>query len=167
MKPPSPREDAPIGGVRHHDQMSDARPPRPDIRESNKTVIARYRETGGRDEEQKALVLLTTTGAKTGQRHTTPVCVQQDGDRLIVAGTMGGTPRHPQWYRNLTANPELTVEFRGEQYQAKATTVPNGPERDQLFARMNEVIPGAYGYQDRCRDHRQIPVVALERVVEA
>ena len=143
--------------------MSDARPPRPDIRESNKTVIARYRETRGRDDEQRALVLLTTTGAKTGQMHTTPVCVQQDGDRLIVAGTMGGASRHPQWYRNLIAHPELTVEFRGEQYRAKAITVANGPERDRLFARMNEVIPGAYGYQDRCRDHRQIPVIALER----
>ncbi len=150
----------------HHDHMSDPRPPRLDIRETNKTVIARYRETGGRGGEQKALVLLTTTGAKTGQMHTTPVCVQRDGDRLIVAGTMGGYPRHPQWYRNLVANPELTVEYRGEQYRARATTVPNGPERDRLFARMNEVIPGAYGYQDRCRDQRQIPVVALQRVLE-
>ena len=99
--------------------------------------------------------------------HTTPVCVQRDGDRLIVAGTMGGYSRHPQWYRNLVANPELTVEYRGEQYRARATTVPNGPEREWLFARMSEVIPGAYRYQDRCRDYRQIPVVALERVPRA
>ena len=89
----------------HHDQMSDPRPPRPDIRETNKTVIAHYRETAGHDEDQKAIVLVTTTGAKTGQMHTTPVCVQRDGDRLIVAGTMGGYSRHPQWYRNLLLIP--------------------------------------------------------------
>ena len=65
------------------------------------------------------------------------------------------------------ANPELTVEYRGEQYRARATTVPNGPDRDRLSARMSGVIPGAYGYQDRYRDYRQVPVVPLERVVPA
>jgi deazaflavin-dependent oxidoreductase (nitroreductase family) len=144
--------------------MTDAATPRIDIRERNREIVARYRETGGAGDDQAAFVVLTTTGAKSGNEHVTPVCVQQDGDRLIVAGTMGGMPRHPQWYRNLVANPELTVEFRGATYRARAETLPNGPERDALFARMNEVIPGAYGYQDRCRDQRQIPIVALVRV---
>ncbi len=138
--------------------------PRPDIRESNKAVISGYRASGGRGEGQEALVLLTTTGAKSGQAHTTPVCVQEDGDRLIVAGSMGGMSRHPQWYRNLLAHPELVVEYRGESYRARAETVPNSSERDVLFGRMNEVIHGLYGYQDRCRDRRQIPIVALERM---
>src|ERR1700728_2539019 len=141
--------------------MTDASPPRIDIRETNKQVISRYRDSGGTGEGEAALVLLTTVGARSGNSHTTPVCVQEDGQRLIVAGTMGGRPTHPQWYRNLLANPELTVEYRGAKYQARATTLLNSPERDALFARMSEVIPGIYGYQDRAAPFRQIPIVAL------
>jgi deazaflavin-dependent oxidoreductase (nitroreductase family) len=145
--------------------MTEASPAVTDIRETNKDVIARYRASGGTGEGQAALVLLTTSGARTGQPHTTPVCVQEDHDRLVVAGSKGGMRTHPQWYRNLVANPELTVEFRGDRYQARAVVVPNSPDRDRLFARMNEVIPGLYGYQDRAANHRQIPVVSLERIV--
>jgi deazaflavin-dependent oxidoreductase (nitroreductase family) len=146
--------------------MTDARPPRIDIRETNKQVISRYRDSGGANPDDAALVLLTTTGAHSGKTHTTPVCVQEDGNRLIVAGTMGGLPKHPQWYRNLLANPELTVEYRGDTYRAKATTLPNSPDRDALFARMSEVIPGIYEYQDRAAPFRQIPIVALEPILE-
>ena len=144
--------------------MTDARPPRIDIRETNKGVISRYRESGGTGEGDAALVPLTTTGARSGKPHTTPVCVQADGNRLIVAGTKGGLPKPPQWYQNLLANPELTVEYRGDTYQAKATTLPNGPERDALFARMREVIPDIYSYQDRAAPFRQIPIVSLEPI---
>jgi deazaflavin-dependent oxidoreductase (nitroreductase family) len=144
--------------------MTDARPAPTDIRETNKDVIARYRAGDGTGEGMQRLVLITTVGARTGNPHTTPVCVQEDGDRLIIAGSRGGRPSNPQWYRNLLANPEVTVEYRAERYQARATTVPNSPERDALFARMDEVIPGLYGYQDRAAPHRQIPVIALERI---
>src|SRR5215510_4466306 len=143
--------------------MTDTSGARPDIRETNTGVIASYRASGGTGEGQDRLVVVTTTGAKSGVQHTTPVCVREDGDALVIAGTMGGNRRHPQWYRNLVANPEVTVEYRGDTFQARASTVENGPERDELFARMNEVIPGMYGYQDRCREFRQIPIVRLER----
>ncbi|HLG68324.1 MAG TPA: nitroreductase/quinone reductase family protein [Acidimicrobiales bacterium] len=133
-----------------------------DIRERNRDVIARYRATGGTGEGLSALLLLTTIGNRSGKPHTTPVCVQEDGDRLVIAGSMGGLPTNPQWYRNILAHPEVTVEHRGRMFRARATTVPNGPERDVLFARMNEVIPGLYGYQDRAAPYRQIPVVVLE-----
>jgi deazaflavin-dependent oxidoreductase (nitroreductase family) len=138
--------------------------PRTDIRQRNTEVIARYRETGGTGEGLASLVLLTTTGARSGQPHTTPVCVQEDGDRLVVAGSMGGMRVHPQWYRNLVANPELTVEYRGKTFRARATTVANSLERDALFAKMNEVIGGLYGYQDRAAPYRQIPIVSLEAI---
>jgi deazaflavin-dependent oxidoreductase (nitroreductase family) len=145
--------------------MTDARPPRIDIREQNKLVIERFRQTGGEAAEgQMPLVLLTTTGAKSGNQHTTPVCVREDGDALVVAGTKGGTRTPPQWYRNLQANPELTVEYLGDTYRATATTVPNSTDRDRLFEMMSKVIPGIYGYQDRCAEHRQIPIVRLERL---
>jgi len=144
--------------------MTESPPAKTDIRDTNKDVIARYRASDGKGEGLEALVLLTTSGERSGKPHTTPVCVQQDGDRLIVAGSKGGLPSHPQWYRNLLANAELTVEYRGETYRARASTVLNGPGRDALFARMSTVIPGLYEYQDRAASHRQIPVVALERI---
>jgi deazaflavin-dependent oxidoreductase (nitroreductase family) len=92
--------------------MSDLQPRRTDMREFNKGVIANYRATGGKDGDGalQPLVLLTTVGAKSGREHTTPVNVRKDGDDLIVAGTKGGYPTHPQWYQNLQSNPELTVE---------------------------------------------------------
>jgi deazaflavin-dependent oxidoreductase (nitroreductase family) len=143
------------------------RPPRVDIREQNKAVIANFRETGGAPAEgSMPLVLLTTTGAKSGKQHTTPVCVREDGDDLIVAGSKGGTRTHPQWYRNLEADPELTVEYLGDTYRARATVVPNSLDRNRLFDMMSEVIIGLYQYQDRCRDHRQIPIIRLERIDE-
>jgi deazaflavin-dependent oxidoreductase (nitroreductase family) len=133
-----------------------------DMRERNKKVIPRYRESSGMGEGMEYLVLLGTTGASSGKTHLTPVCVQQEGDDLIVAASMGGVPANPQWYDNLLADPELTIEFRGRTYRARATTVANGPERDALFARMSEVIPGLYGYQDRAAPFRQIPIIRLQ-----
>jgi deazaflavin-dependent oxidoreductase (nitroreductase family) len=144
--------------------MADEKPTPPvDIRDTNKTVIADYRAQSGDVGDRAPLVLLTTIGAKSGNPHTTPVCVGTDGDDLIVAGSMGGRSRHPQWYRNLVADPELTVEYMGDKYQARATTVSNSAERDGLFAQMSQYIQGLYGYQDRCREHRQIPIVRLQR----
>src|SRR5690349_12443741 len=98
------------------------------------------------------MVILSTTGERTGRIHVKPVSVIEDGDDLVVAGSAGGQARHPQWYRNLCAHPELTVEYAGATWPARAETVPNGTERDQLVARLDAVIFGIYGYQDRCRD---------------
>jgi deazaflavin-dependent oxidoreductase (nitroreductase family) len=134
------------------------------LRRRNEDVIARYRAQRGDGGGLEALILLTTTGGRTGLPHTTPVCFQADEERLIVAGSVGGLPRHPQWYYNLVAHAEVEVEHLTDRYRALATTVLNGPERDRLFARMSIVIPGLYGYQDRAADHRQIPIVALERI---
>ncbi|MEO8695479.1 MAG: nitroreductase/quinone reductase family protein [Acidimicrobiales bacterium] len=146
--------------------MTDAKPPRTDLREFNKGLIADYRANGGTDGDGalQPIVLLSTIGRKSGREYTTPVNVREDGDDLIVAGTKGGYPTHPQWYSNLQSNPELTVEYHGDSWRARAITVDNGPDRDRLFAMMVEIIPGAYGYQDKCRDQRQIPVVRLQRI---
>jgi deazaflavin-dependent oxidoreductase (nitroreductase family) len=141
------------------------RPVRIDMREQNKGIIAAFRANGGQLVGlADPLVLLTTIGAKSSHPHTTPVCVREDNGRLVVAGSVGGQPDHPQWYKNLVANPELTVEYLGDTYQARATTVENSPDRDRLFDMMSKVIVGIYGYQDRCRDDRQIPIVSLDRI---
>jgi deazaflavin-dependent oxidoreductase (nitroreductase family) len=133
-----------------------------DRRSRDDAVVAELRAGGGRsDGGGMPLVLLHTTGSVSGRLHLKPVCVREDGADLIVAATMGGNPRHPQWYVNLVAHPTMTVEYQGETFTATATTVPNSVDRDRLFAMMAEVIQGMYGYQDRCRDQRQIPIVRL------
>jgi deazaflavin-dependent oxidoreductase (nitroreductase family) len=129
----------------------------------NDEVMAELRAHGGRTAAGQVLVILTITGARTGRVFTKPVCVREDGDDLIVAASAGGQPGHPQWYRNLVAHPGLTVEYLGQSFPAEAATVANSPDRDRLFRLMSEQIPGLYGYQDRCRDTRQIPVVRLRR----
>jgi deazaflavin-dependent oxidoreductase (nitroreductase family) len=140
------------------------RVPRPDIRDTNRQVIDEYRQhrrytgAGG-----MPLVLLTTTGRSSGRPHTTPVAVQVDADRLVVAASMGGLPRHPQWYENALVDPGITVEHRGETFRARAQTVEDPAERDRLFRLMNEVIPDLHRYQEKAADSRQIPIVTLTR----
>ena len=81
------------------------------------------------DDGTAPLVLITTVGTNTGNEHITPVCVVQDGVDLVVAGSAGGRSVHPQWYKNLAAKGEVTVEYLGDTYRARATAVPNSLER--------------------------------------
>lgn len=129
----------------------------------NENLIAEYRANGGRVSGQFAgapLLLLTTTGAKSGQPRTTPLAYTADGDRLLVIASKGGAPTHPDWYHNLRANPEVTVELGTEAFSARAT-VPEGEERDRLVDQMAEQMPGFADYQRNTT--RRIPVVVLER----
>jgi deazaflavin-dependent oxidoreductase (nitroreductase family) len=138
------------------------------MREQNEQLMAQYRANAGRAADGSVMpqVIVTTTGRRTGKLHSTPVNVIEDGGSLVIAGSKGGLPEHPQWYLNLQADPALTVEYLGDTYAATATVVPNGAERDRLYALMSGVIPGLYRYQDRCRDSRQIPVIRLERAAD-
>jgi deazaflavin-dependent oxidoreductase (nitroreductase family) len=129
----------------------------------NEQIMAEMRANGGRTAAGQTLVILTITGAKSGQRHERPVCVREDGADLVIAASAGGQPKPPQWYRNLVVNPDITVEYLGESYAARVSTVPNSLDRDRLFQMLSEEITGLYGYQDRCRDTRQIPVIRLRR----
>src|SRR5262245_27558685 len=114
--------------------MTEESPVRIDFRERNKGVIADFRANAGRNEGRAwPLVLLTTKGAKTGKPHVAPVCVREYRGNLVVAASTGGMRKHPQWYENLRAEPELTVEYLGDTYRARASTVRNGVERDHLF----------------------------------
>src|SRR5262245_27605328 len=114
-------------------------------------IMAELRSHGGRLQSGQTLVILTITGAQSGQKHEKPVCVREDGPDLVVAASAGGQRVHPQWYHNLVVNPEMTVEYLGKTFPARATTEANGPDRDRLFQMMSEEIVGLYGYQDRCR----------------
>lgn len=123
-----------------------------------------FRENGGQVTGMFAgapLVLLTTTGAKSGTRRTTPVVYTRDGDRIVVIASKGGAPTHPDWYHNLVAHPEVTVELPDETYEARAI-VPTGEERERLYRAQADLMPNFDEYQQKTT--RQIPVVVLERV---
>ncbi|MEI5527992.1 nitroreductase/quinone reductase family protein [Streptomyces brasiliscabiei] len=122
---------------------------------------ARHGEVGGYFEGAR-LILLTTTGARTGNRHTTPLGYLPDGDgTILVIASAGGSPKHPDWYRNITADPRVTVESGVFTYEAEAVVL-DGEERDRAFARAVESEPGWAEYQ--AKTDRTIPVVALREI---
>jgi deazaflavin-dependent oxidoreductase (nitroreductase family) len=132
--------------------------------ERNARVIAEFRASRGAPGGPGAgrpLLLLTTTGAKTGKQRTTPLAYLADGERLLIFASKGGSPTNPDWYHNLVANPQVTVEVGSETYQAQATVLC-GEERDRLFARQAAAMPNFGEYQQRTK--RKIPVIALSRM---
>lgn len=128
----------------------------------NHAVIEEFRANHGRvggPFEGARLILLTTTGARTGRNHTVPLGYLPDGgDRLLVIGSAGGSPHHPQWYRNLLARPRAIIEDGVFRYPADAAILA-GTERDSGFARAVEADPGWLTYQEQ--SGRTLPVVAL------
>ncbi|MDQ1481434.1 MAG: hypothetical protein QOI44_2295 [Actinomycetota bacterium] len=134
------------------------------VNDFNSNLIAEFRAGDGKvggPFEGAPLLLLTTTGAKTRRKHTTPLVYQQDGDRIVVFGSKGGAPSHPAWYHNLVANPTVTVELPAETFEARAVTVEGG-ERDRIWSAQKELMPGFADYE--AKTDRQIPVIVLERV---
>ena len=130
-------------------------------RERNTQIIAEFRANRGRvggHFEGRTLLLLTTTGAKTDIAHTTPVLFLRDGDRYVIFGSNGGAPRHPGWYHNVRANPDVLVEVGTESFPAQAAVL-EGQERDVLFRRQADRDPSFDEYQDGMA--RVMPVVAL------
>ncbi|MFD0660427.1 nitroreductase family deazaflavin-dependent oxidoreductase [Thermocatellispora tengchongensis] len=131
----------------------------------NRQIIEEFRANRGRvggPFEGARLILLTTTGARSGAPHTTPLGYLPDGgDRILVIASAGGSPRHPDWYRNLLAHPRATVENGVFTYEAEAEVLEGG-ERDRIFARAVEADPGWAAYQDKAG--RVLPVVALRQV---
>jgi deazaflavin-dependent oxidoreductase (nitroreductase family) len=131
----------------------------------NAPVIEEYRATGGHVTGRfggRPLLLLTTTGVKSGQPRVTPLNYSTDGGRLVVIASKGGSPTHPDWYRNLVANPEVTVELGKERFRARATTAEE-PERTRLLHQQAARMPFFAEYE-RQVTARKIPVVILERL---
>lgn len=130
----------------------------------NQQIIDEFRANRGQVGGQFAgsrLLLLTTTGARSGAPHTVPLGYLPDGERILIIGSAFGGPEHPAWFRNLTANPRVTVELGIFSYDATATVL-SGDERDRLFARAAEADPGWADYQ--AKTTRKLPVVALTEV---
>jgi deazaflavin-dependent oxidoreductase (nitroreductase family) len=106
------------------------------------------------------LMLLTTTGARTGRRRAVPLTYLPDGDRYIVTAGNAGSDRHPAWYHNLIANPEVTVEVGSEAFEGVAI-VADETEHRALYERFAAAYPQADGYQSLTA--RRIPVIILTR----
>lgn len=130
----------------------------------NEKLIAEFRANGGQVTgifAGRPLLLLTTTGRKSGAPRTMPLVYSTDGDRLVVIASKGGAPTNPDWYYNLVANPEVTVELGAETFQARAT-VAEGAERERLYDQQAATMPAFAEYKQKTT--REIPVVVLERV---
>jgi proline iminopeptidase len=127
--------------------------------------VRRYRETDGEVghiwKEGSTILLLTTTGRRTGRETTTPLIYGLDGDTPVIVASKGGAPEHPGWFENLVKSPEVGVQIGGDRFGARAR-VAEGEERERLWERMNEIWPHYDEYATRT--DRVIPVVVLERM---
>jgi proline iminopeptidase len=127
--------------------------------------VRRYQETDGEEgyiwREGSTILLLTTTGRTSGNESTTPLIFGLDGDNPVIVASKGGTPEHPGWYRNLSKNPEVGVQIKGEKFRARARDA-EGDERERLWKQMNGIWPHYDEYQEKT--DRVIPVVVLERI---
>ena len=130
----------------------------------NEKIIDEFRanagKVGGRF-EGAPLLLLHTTGAKTGRTRVKPLAYRRDGDRVVVFGTKGGAPTNPEWYYNIRANPRVTVEVGSDRFEADARVAPPD-ERDRIWRLQTQEVPVMADYQEKT--DRTIPVVILERV---
>jgi deazaflavin-dependent oxidoreductase (nitroreductase family) len=134
----------------------------------NETLIEDLRAHDGQATsgpfQGRPVLILTTTGAKSGERRETPLAYTGDGDDIVIVASMGGAPRNPAWYHNLVANPRVTVELGGDTFQADAR-VTDPEERRRLYDRHAEVYPGFREYE--AKTSRLIPVIVLKRVAAA
>ncbi|HEY5729356.1 MAG TPA: nitroreductase family deazaflavin-dependent oxidoreductase [Anaerolineales bacterium] len=127
----------------------------------NKKIIDEFRANDGKvggHFEGKTLLLLHTTGAKSGQERINPTAYVKDGERFVIIASKGGSPTNPDWYYNLTANPLATVEVGTETFQVRAE-VAEEPERTRLYNKMVEMMSGFDDY--RHKTTRVIPVFVL------
>lgn len=125
--------------------------------------VRAYRETGGErgyNWRGTTILLLSTSGRSSGQERTTPLIHRTDDGNWVVVASKGGAPEHPDWYKNLQANPEATIQVRDERIPVRAETA-QGEERARLWPLMTEVWPPYDEYQTKTS--RQIPVVVLKR----
>jgi len=135
-----------------------------DFNAFNQALIDEFRTNAGQVTGMFAgapLVLITTTGAKSGKKRTTPIVYTTDGDNVVIIASKGGAPTSPDWFHNLVANPDVTVELPNEKFEARAR-VAEEPERERLYRAQAALMPNFAEYEKATT--RTIPVVVLERV---
>ena len=131
-----------------------------DMLSHNRKLIEEFRADGGASMGDRPLLLLTTLGRRSGKHRTSPMMFVRDADRLLVIASNAGATEDPQWYRNLIADPDVTVEVPGDEYRAHATPL-TGEDYDRQWARIIELYPFFAEHEQKAG--RRIPVVALTR----
>jgi deazaflavin-dependent oxidoreductase (nitroreductase family) len=135
-----------------------------EVDDFNGQIIEQFRANAGQvggNFEGAPMLLLHTTGAKTGKERVNPVVYLADGERYVVFGSKAGADTNPDWYHNLLAHPDTTIEVGAETVRVIAR-VAEGDERARLWRQQKEVMPGFADYERMTS--RPIPVVVLERV---
>lgn len=135
---------------------------KPDVSLIGDEHVRRYEETNGEVGHEwngATCLVLTTTGRKSGETRKFALIYGQDGDNYLVVASKGGAPTHPGWYLNVSANPDVTVQVRGERFAARARTA-TPEEKPRLWKIVTDVWPNYDVYTTRTT--RDIPVVVLE-----
>ncbi len=133
-----------------------------DFNEFNRGVIDEFRTNAGVVGGTFAgapMILVNHVGAKSGKAYTSPLVYTRDGDNFVIIASKGGAPEHPQWFHNLVANPDITVEVGTETIPVKAR-VAEGEERARLYRAQADAMPNFDEYA--AATTREIPVVVLE-----
>ncbi|WP_412747720.1 nitroreductase family deazaflavin-dependent oxidoreductase [Krasilnikovia sp. M28-CT-15] len=128
----------------------------------NTAIIEQFRAQGGKGVAQfgDALLLLHHTGARTGTVRVNPLAYYDDGDRLVIVASKAGAPQNPDWFFNVRANPDTTIEIGSETVEVRAAEI-TGDDYEQTWARVTAAMPGFADYQTKTA--RRIPLVALHR----
>ena len=129
----------------------------------NSGIIEEFRANDGKvggPFEGAPLLLLHTTGGKTGEERTNPLMYLADGDRYVVFASKGGHDFHPHWMLNIEANPEVEIEVGDRRLKGRAQVLRDGPERDRLYAEQVNRFPQFGEYEEKAA--RTIPVVVIE-----
>ncbi|MEV4639384.1 nitroreductase family deazaflavin-dependent oxidoreductase [Actinoplanes sp. NPDC049548] len=130
-----------------------------DLLAHNRQLIAQFRADDGASMQGRPLLLLTTRGRRSGQQRTSPMMYVEDEGRLLVIASNAGAADHPQWYRNLLADPSVTVELPGRTFPARATPL-SGEDHERTWERIVRQFPFFADHQDKA-GARRIPIVAL------
>ena len=129
----------------------------------NRQIIEEFRANGGKvggGFEGAPMLLLHTTGAKSGKERVNPLVYQADGDRIVIFASKAGADTHPDWFHNVRANPEVTIEV-GTETETRRARVAEGEERERIWAKQKQDMPGFAEYE--AKTERVIPVVVLEQ----
>ena len=132
----------------------------------NSDLIATLRANDGRVTSGpfagRQVLVLTTTGAKSGEPRESPLVYSRDGDDIVIIASMGGAPSHPAWYHNIVANPRVTIEVDGATVQADAR-IAQGDERRRLYDR-HAALHASFAEYEARTGGRVIPVIVLHDV---
>ena len=141
---------------------------RPPLNDMNRDVIDEFRTNDGLVDTAaggffsgKPVLILHNTGAKTGTLRHTPLVYAPHDEGYVVAATKGGSPAHPHWFLNVQANPDVRVEVGTEEFPAQATIFEDGPDRDELYAKLVAIMAQFADYETKTE--RRIPVLLLQR----